>query len=332
MPRLGLLHLIVVFAAVSLVDARIIFPSLPDAVWTSHNARVKTLIAPIHANLSQNLISPSTAARKFSDSLSDYLSSDPDFSTGDGGGGGARGRRQNADISDEALRRAKAEKKRLRRLINGRRDVSAALRREFYESIRTHNFIKRQRDKSLRRNDAVAQERALLKDFWSFAKKAVVGRVGREEEKANFSRETANEFFTSRYSTPVPLAAEAVAWFPSIPIPETPFDATAIRPRDVRGILQRKKSTSAPGEDGILNGHLKHLDATHIFLATLFSKTLLHSPEPWEGWSQSNIALIHKAGDTMDPKNFRPIALTSTVGKLFHQLLADRISGYVSAG
>ena len=152
----------------------------------------------------------------------------------------------------------------------------------------------------------------------------------REEEKANFSRETANEFFTSRYSTPVPLATEAVAWFPAIPIPETPFNATAIRPRDVRSILQQKKATSAPGKDGILNGHLRHLDATHIFLATLFSKTLLHSPEPWEGWSQSTISLIHKAGDTTDPKNFRPIALTSTVGKLFHQLLADRISGYVS--
>ena len=61
----------------------------------------------------------------------------------------------------------------------------------------------------------------------------------------------------------------------------------------------------------------------------LFSKTLLHSPEPWEGWGLSVISLIHKAGDTADPKNFRPIALTSTVGKLYHQILADRISKYL---
>ena len=83
-------------------------------------------------------------------------------------------------------------------------------------------------------------------------------------------------------------------------------------------------------EDSILNGHLKHLDATHIFLSTLFSKTLLHSPEPWEGWSRSVISLIHKAGNTGDPKNFRPIALTSSVGKLFHQILSDRITRFVS--
>ena len=167
-------------------------------------------------------------------------------------------------------------------------------------------------------------------DFWAFSKKAVVGRIGKEE-KANFSREAANEFYTTRYSTPVPLAAEAVAWFPSLPAPESPFDMAPIRPRDIRSILQRKKVSSSPGEDGILIGHLKHLDATHVFLATLFSKTPLRSPEPWDGWSQSVITLIHKAGDTTDPKNFRPIALTSTVGKLFHQLLADRISRFVSS-
>ena len=33
--------------------------------------------------------------------------------------------------------------------------------------------------------------------------------------------------------------------------------------------------------------------------------------------------------DTGDPSNFRPIALSSCVGKLFHQILSDRISGFL---
>lgn len=148
MPRLGFLaYLIIVFSAFSFVDARIVLPSLPDAAWTCHNARVKTLLTPIHAQLSRDLISPSTAARKFSESISSYLSSESDFSTGNGGGGGARDRCRNVDTSDEASQRAKAEKKRLR-LVIGRRDVSSSLRREFYESIQTHNFIKWLRDKN----------------------------------------------------------------------------------------------------------------------------------------------------------------------------------------
>ena len=38
---------------------------------------------------------------------------------------------------------------------------------------------------------------------------------------------------------------------------------------------------------------------------------------------------LHKAGETSDPVNFRPIALTSNVGKLFHQILSNRISGFL---
>jgi hypothetical protein len=126
------------------------------------------------------------------------------------------------------------------------------------------------------------------------------------------------------------LAPEAVSWFPSLPVPDLPFNMAPIRPGDVKKTLQRKKTTKAPGEDGILNGHLKKLDAAHHFLATLYSKILLDSPESWEGWASSVICLIHKAGDNSDPANFRPIALTSTVGKLFHQILSDRITEYLT--
>ena len=78
-----------------------------------------------------------------------------------------------------------------------------------------------------------------------------------------------------------------------------------------------------------MNGHLKNLESTHHFLATLFTKTLLSSPTPWEGWGLSSIVLIHKGGETGDPSNFRPIALTSCVGKVFHQILSDRITKFL---
>ena len=41
--------------------------------------------------------------------------------------------------------------------------------------------------------------------------------------------------------------------------------------------------------------------------------------------------LAHKAGDEADPGNFRLIALTSCLGKPFHQIKADRMADYMTA-
>ena len=38
--------------------------------------------------------------------------------------------------------------------------------------------------------------------------------------------------------------------------------------------------------------------------------------------------LVHKEGSTDDPSNFRPLAITSVVGKLFHKILALRMERY----
>ena len=157
----------------------------------------------------------------------------------------------------------------------------------------------------------------------------MAGTVEIEAKSATFNVNEANNFPRVRYSSPAHLARDAITWFPSIPVPAEDFNMHPVRPRDVRSVLQRKKATTAPGEDRILNGHMKRLDATHHFLATLFSKLLLEAPEPWEGWGDSRIALIHKQGDTSDSSNFRPIAITSNIGKLYHQILADRISNFL---
>ena len=98
-----------------------------------------------------------------------------------------------------------------------------------------------------------------------------------------------------------------MSWFPRLPEAEKGFDMGPIRPRDVRAVLSRKKPRSSPGDDGILNGHLANLESTQHFLATLFTKTLLSSPTPWEGWGSSSIVLIHKGGILGNPLIFAPL-------------------------
>ena len=100
-------------------------------------------------------------------------------------------------------------------------------------------------------------------------------------------------------------------------------------PSIIKKVLRKRSSSSSPGDDGITYHHLKMMPLTHHFLATLFSKVLLCSHVPPILWTHAEIILIHKKGDTTDPANFRPNAVTSAIGELFHKILANRPECYL---
>ena len=75
--------------------------------------------------------------------------------------------------------------------------------------------------------------------------------------------------------------------------------------------------------------YLKKLPTCHHFLATLFSKILYKDHSAPAAWCTATLRLIHKGGETTTPSNFRPIALTSIVGKIFHKIIAIRLEKYL---
>ena len=110
---------------------------------------------------------------------------------------------------------------------------------------------------------------------------------------------------------------------------EDPFDCSPVLPRHVKAALKRCSSNSKPGANGISYYHLKNLPCTHLFLASLYSKVLLLSNAAPPSWCMGNIVLTDKDGPNSDPSNFRPIALTSTIGKIFHKILASRLEAFL---
>ena len=124
-------------------------------------------------------------------------------------------------------------------------------------------------------------------------------------------------------------------WFPHLPAsPETPnftqFNTAPIRPRDIRSILAKCNKKSAPGPDGITYLTLLKLESTHHILATFFNKIFLSGAHP-PTWGESLVKLIHKKGDTAVPSNFRMIALSGCIGKLYHLILAERLTTFLTA-
>ena len=144
-------------------------------------------------------------------------------------------------------------------------------------------------------------------------------------KKPTFDKSVADDFYPKTYSVPPVFDTTKLNWFPHLNIEQSnELNMSPIIPKDVKGVISKKKSTSDPGPDALTYGILKHLPATHHFMATLYSKLLLKSPKPPSLWQTSKIALIYKRNEQDNPRNFRMIALTSIVGKVFHQILSSR--------
>ena len=152
-----------------------------------------------------------------------------------------------------------------------------------------------------------------------------------DQKYPTFDKYKADTFFQKTYNITHSIDPARLNWFPYIDITNlnTPFNMSPIKPKDIKSVLKKKSSNSSPGMDGITYGILKKLPATNHFLATPFNK-VLESGSPPQVWCHSRITLLHKKGSTDEPTNFRMIALSSCVGKLFHQILADRFDAYLT--
>ena len=89
--------------------------------------------------------------------------------------------------------------------------------------------------------------------------------------------------------------------------------------------LAKAKNTS-PGADGIHYTHLKNLpDIALQYLAKLYETSWRCAYFP-DMWKEATVILLPKPEkDKTQPKNYRPISLLPTMGKLFERLINDEI-------
>ena len=301
-------------------------PSLPPLTtdeWKRLDQDLKSRLAPLHHDLANDLITAKVAGKHFVEILTEILESEQGSTLTD-------------LISDNSeffqkqpsktLQSVTKLKNKLRKKAYGK-NGTAEDKKLFRQAVKAHNQLKRIQRRKETESKTRRQEKMYLRDFWNFAKKCATGCLDKPAPKPSFSLDFANQYYHNAYSVCQPIDKAKLSWFPRINVDTNSFNFDPVRPKHIKGVLQRKKSTSAPGSDGIMYGILQKLPSSHHFLATLFSK-LLHSADPPVEWSSSVVTLIHKNGSTDDPKNFRMIALTSCIGKLHHQILAERIEEF----
>lgn len=94
-------------------------------------------------------------------------------------------------------------------------------------------------------------------------------------------------------------------------------------------ILEAKNgwNPSAPGPDGITVNAVKGFGNAE--LALLYNSIFFRTHVP-NRWRNSRTILIYKDGDKIDPGNYRPITISSSVMRLLHRIIARRIKNSIS--
>ena len=98
-----------------------------------------------------------------------------------------------------------------------------------------------------------------------------------------------------------------------------------VTPDLVKGYLERIKVQSAPGPDGLHPVLLKTLSSViHVPLATLFRRSLDCGKLPRD-WKRGVIKPMFKGGRSCSPANYRPVTLTSVVGKIMERVIKEQL-------
>ena len=95
---------------------------------------------------------------------------------------------------------------------------------------------------------------------------------------------------------------------------------------EIRVAIKSLKTGKGSSSDLICNELLINLNSNGtIILQKLFNKCLDTGSYPW---NNSIISPLHKKGNKEDPDNYRAIAVSSTIGKLFSTILLDRLIAF----
>ena len=284
--------------------------------WDLLDSEVNSCVSPLYELLCQNEVSTTTAAEEFASEFSRYLT---DY--------GATKPTTSTRTVDHRTRLPRTTELRLAREKNQARTTFRDNPRQFLQLVRAHHRLVQTSRTQTAAKSAMKQEQAFRRNPWQFAK-SVCGQT--RNIPPNFSAEEAYSHFENVFSDRMVQYTKMPKWavnYTPVTTQDT-FDLTPITPGLVKKILKKCSSSSTPGPDKVPYSCLKKLPSTHKFLATLYSKILLRTQECPHTWCTANLSLIHKSGDPADPANFRPIALTSVLGKIFHKILASRLEQF----
>ena len=192
----------------------------------------------------------------------------------------------------------------------------------------------------LREEEATMQRRDLderwaaqrfSRNSWTAASETIDKPNGREVENTAFpscDRSSIESYFQESFN-PNEQSSRLPPSDLLGPTASQPMQWNPISREDVTAAVTMKRNASSPGTDTITNKILKNCPSTHEYFASVFNDLMTFSVCPLS-WKTAVTRLIYKAGNKENPKNWRPISLTSALGKTFHTIIAHRLTQHLT--
>ena len=204
-----------------------------------------------------------------------------------------------------------------------------SLARHFLSLIRAHSQLKKAANSRLLSRDTRSARERCHERFRECAREVLDGE--RAQPAPAFSGAAATTFFTDIYHSSDQGFAQP-DWLPTPASPEVELDCSPFSLNEVARVIKRTKTQSAPSPfDRVGYVTFKRCPSLLPVLVQLFNACWDQSIIPQE-WKGAAIKLIPKGSaveDPTNPANFRPIALTPCIGKLFTTLLRNRWLRYM---
>jgi ribonuclease P/MRP protein subunit RPP40 len=141
--------------------------------------------------------------------------------------------------------------------------------------------------------------------------------------------EMLNEYFSSTFTVEDDKCPDVARKF--IEGEDSELKDFVIEEEQVKAKISKLKDDKAPGDDGFVPKFLKNIvDEITEPLTLIFNKSLKESFVPLD-WKLANVTPIFKKGSRQLPANYRPVSLTSHIGKLLESLLRDKMITHLNS-
>jgi hypothetical protein len=220
--------------------------------------------------------------------------------------------------------------KKARKLLrkNGQMGSAAekALSDKWFATIREHSRLSRalrERQETIR---SFQQQKLFKKNPMKFGANLFQKKTFTEP---TFSPEEGLSYFTKLYQDE--NRSHSFVPLDGMKRPASPrqlFSEACPSQKEIADVLRSKRNASAPGPNGISYVPYKRCPALLPLLQNIFSKVWKTGDVP-PSWAAANILLFAKTNSSSNPADFRPIALTNTIGKIFFSVFSKRLERFM---